>query len=83
MTNVDQFESVFRAAAKEIYVPRPVALRRVLCLHDLDVPELDAFEAGVSFWRFWEKRPTGLSFLLRSSPTSMHFSSRWRSGAPI
>jgi len=47
MTNVDQFESVFRAAAKEIYVPRPVALRRVLCLHDLDVPELDAFEAGV------------------------------------
>lgn len=43
MTNVDQFESVFRAAVKEVYVPRPVVLRRLLVVHDLDAAAAEAF----------------------------------------
>ena len=45
MTNVDQFESVFRSAAKEVYVPRPVDVRRVLLLHDLEGERLERFTA--------------------------------------
>ncbi len=47
MTNVDQFESVFRSAAKEIYVPRPIEVRNVLCLHDLDAERYPAFERAM------------------------------------
>ena len=36
MTKVDQFESAFRAAAKEVYVPTEVKVQSVLALHDLE-----------------------------------------------
>lgn len=47
MTNVDQFESVFRSAAKEVYVPGPIEARNVLLLHDLPADRFARFEGGV------------------------------------
>ena len=47
MTNVDQFESVFRSAAKELYVQKPIEISRVLCLHDLEKEDSEALGASV------------------------------------
>ncbi|MEM7230805.1 MAG: hypothetical protein AAF517_01435 [Planctomycetota bacterium] len=38
MTNVDQFESVFRSAAKSAYSPQPVKLKSVLVVTDFEKP---------------------------------------------
>ena len=43
MTNVDQFESAFRAAAKPVFRRRGLELERVLVVTDLDPSEADAF----------------------------------------
>jgi len=48
MTNVDQFESVFRSAAKDPHVPRSIEVRRVLLLHDLEPEAYPAFEEDLS-----------------------------------
>ena len=43
MTRVDQFESVFRSAVKEVYSYRPVEIERVLVVTDLGSAESAAF----------------------------------------
>ena len=43
MGSIDQFESAFNAAAKEAFAPQPVALGRVLAVHDLPEPLQDDF----------------------------------------
>ncbi len=43
MGSLDQFESAFNAAAKEAFAPQPVALGRVLVVHDLPEPLQDDF----------------------------------------
>jgi nucleotide-binding universal stress UspA family protein len=43
MTQVDQFESVFRAASKPVYRPKAVDLERVLVVTDLPPNEAEAF----------------------------------------
>jgi hypothetical protein len=43
MTNVDQFESVFRSAAKEVYHHAPLALKSVLVVTDRPPGEAGAF----------------------------------------
>lgn len=43
MTNVDQFESVFRAASKPVFDYRPIELREVLVVTDLQPQEAAAF----------------------------------------
>lgn len=43
MTNVDQFESAFRAAAKPVFHHRGLELERVLVVTDLDPAEANAF----------------------------------------
>ena len=54
MTNVDQFESVFRSAAKDPHVPRSVEIRRVLCLHDLNPEAYPALEKDIlAFLEVW------------------------------
>ena len=45
MTNVDQFESVFRAAARTVFRPDDVEVGSVLVVCDRDAPEADGFEA--------------------------------------
>ena len=43
MGSLDQFESAFNAAAKEMFRPQPVAIGRVLIVHDLPEPLQDDF----------------------------------------
>ena len=43
MGSLDQFQSVFNAAAKEMFTPQPVAIGRVLIVHDLPEPLQDYF----------------------------------------
>ncbi len=43
MGSLDQFESVFNAAAKEMFRPQPVAIGRVLIVHDLEEAAQDDF----------------------------------------
>ena len=45
MTNVDQFESVFRAAARTVFRPEDVEVGSVLVVCDRDAPEADDFGA--------------------------------------
>ena len=45
MTKVDQFESVFRSAAKEVYTFGRVAVEKVLVVVDLDAERAEAFTA--------------------------------------
>ncbi|MCR9163483.1 MAG: hypothetical protein ACE37F_19815 [Nannocystaceae bacterium] len=47
MTQVDQFESVFRAASKPVFHPAAVALERILVVTDLPPSEAQAFGARV------------------------------------
>lgn len=47
MTQVDQFESVFRAASKPVYRPKAVDLERVLVVTDLPPTEATAFGGRV------------------------------------
>ncbi|MCA9538683.1 MAG: universal stress protein [Myxococcales bacterium] len=47
MTRIDQFESVFRAAAKPRFQPAPIQLGRVLVVTDLDASEGAAYTARV------------------------------------
>jgi hypothetical protein len=47
MTQIDQFESVFNAAAKETYHPTPLALKDVLIVTDLDDDKAEAFLTSV------------------------------------
>ncbi len=47
MTQVDQFESAFRAATKAVYRPEPVALERVLIVTDLDPVDAQGFGKSV------------------------------------
>ena len=47
MPNIDRFESVFRAAAKTVFHHRPVALRSVLVVTDLEGAAADAYAARV------------------------------------
>jgi hypothetical protein len=44
MTRVDQFESVFRASAKEVYTYTPLDLQRILVISDRDAEGTAAFE---------------------------------------
>lgn len=46
MTNVDQFESVFRAAAKEVFTYEAVNIRKVLAVTDLEAGKAEAFGEG-------------------------------------
>lgn len=48
MTKVDQFEGVFRAAARPTYEYHPLVIGTALIASDLDTPERDAFEAEVT-----------------------------------
>jgi hypothetical protein len=43
MTRVDQFESAFKAASKTLYEHRPISVRSVLVLTDLDEAGAEAF----------------------------------------
>ena len=43
MGSLDQFQSVFNAAAKEMFTQQPVAIGRVLIVHDLPEPLQDDF----------------------------------------
>lgn len=47
MTNVDQFESVFRSAAKEVYHRHEIPLRDAMVVTDLPAEEAEAFAARV------------------------------------
>ncbi|MGH1341513.1 MAG: hypothetical protein ACRBN8_08180 [Nannocystales bacterium] len=47
MTQVDQFESVFRAAAKPVFHPSAVELERVLVVTDLPPSEANDYGGGV------------------------------------
>lgn len=47
MTNIDQFESVFNAAAKPAFVLEDVSVRRVLVVTDLPPAQADEFEQKV------------------------------------
>lgn len=50
MTNLDQFESVFRAAAKPTFALAPPALSRVMILSDLPAEEAALFAGAVRGW---------------------------------
>ena len=39
MSTIDQFESIFRAAARESYAPRPFPMREVMLIADLRFKE--------------------------------------------
>ena len=43
MSTLDQFESVFNAASREVFARQPVAIVRVLLVHDLTEPKRDDF----------------------------------------
>ncbi|MBL60412.1 MAG: hypothetical protein CMO75_12195 [Verrucomicrobiales bacterium] len=43
MSTLDQFESVFNAASREVFARQPVAIDRVLLVHDLTEPKRDDF----------------------------------------
>ncbi len=45
MTKVDQFESVFRAAARTVFKPEQVDVGSVLVISDMDAPGADDFAA--------------------------------------
>ncbi len=45
MTKVDQFESVFRAAARTVFTPEPVEVASVLVVSDRDASQADDFAA--------------------------------------
>ncbi|MCH7792353.1 MAG: hypothetical protein IID31_08770 [Planctomycetes bacterium] len=47
MSRADQFESVFRAAARQPFVYRPVAIRSVLTVTDLPAGEAESFTGEV------------------------------------
>ncbi len=47
MTNVDQFESVFRSASKPVFHPRDIDLERALVVTDLAEEAAQAFSASV------------------------------------
>lgn len=47
MTQVDQFESVFRSAIKEVYTPSPIGLSKILQVTDLDSTDSQAFRDHV------------------------------------
>ncbi|MEM7158074.1 MAG: hypothetical protein AAF799_34855 [Myxococcota bacterium] len=47
MTNVDQFESVFRSAAKPVFVPEDVDLTTVLVVSDQDAEGAGRFKSAV------------------------------------
>ena len=50
MPNVDQFESVFRAATREVFAYAPIAVRRVMVVTDL--PETEAYPVGEKLKNF-------------------------------
>ena len=43
MSTLDQFESVFNAASREVFARQPVEIDRVLLVHDLTEPKRDDF----------------------------------------
>ena len=43
MSTLDQFESVFNAASREVFARQPVEIDRVLLVHDLKEPKRDDF----------------------------------------
>ena len=43
MTNVDQFESMFRAASREVFPPDPVTIESVLVVTDLNKEDAETF----------------------------------------
>ena len=45
MTSIDQFESVFRAAARTVFTPEPVEVGSVLVISDRTASEADDFAA--------------------------------------
>lgn len=47
MTKVDQFESIFRAASREVFRYEPIAIRSALVVTDLDAAGTEAFAATV------------------------------------
>ena len=47
MTNVDQFESVFRSAAREVFDPQPVVIDSVLVITDLEEYDANLFAERV------------------------------------
>jgi hypothetical protein len=66
MPNVDQFESVFKAAAKTPYAYEPVKIERVAVLTDLDQDQADALTQRVRDWLAvlgegitWQAMPEG------------------------
>ena len=63
MTKVDQFESVFRGAAKTVYEHRALKLETVLVLTDLAPAEAEAWSARVrAFLRVLDERAPGLQW---------------------
>ena len=65
MTKVDQFESVFRAAAREVFQYEPLSISRVLVVCDLSGEEAAAYAAGIegAFARGWPERQISWSVL--------------------
>jgi len=47
MTRLDQFESVFNAAAKTVYHHEPIAIQSILVVTDLDAYQTDLFAKGI------------------------------------
>ena len=47
MTNIDQFESVFKAADKQRFVLEPISVRDILLVSDLAPNAEEAFDARV------------------------------------
>ena len=66
MTNLDQFESVFKAAAKTPYAHELVQLRSVLVVTDLDEPAARAFGAQVRSFLSFLAEDAGVSWRIVS-----------------
>ena len=76
MTNIDQFESVFRAANKERFALQPFSLDRILVVTDLPEPNRRRSppkprRCWTTYWR--GGRATGPCVV----PTTMRPSMRW------
>ena len=67
MTRIDQFESVFRAADKPVYVHQDVQYRKILLVSDL---ERDESAAHAKLVRSVAPRPPGAPSRRRTSTPS-------------
>ncbi|GIT38397.1 MAG: hypothetical protein Ct9H300mP7_3180 [Verrucomicrobiota bacterium] len=64
MSTLDRFESVFNAAAREVFAQQPIEIGRVLFVHDLAKALQDDFlyiaKGFLSVWRKGEQAGVGL-----------------------